>query len=50
MVGRRDNKRKEVVRSYVRVMTGMQKLDQYYKRSAESDAHIMAMGRLFLLH
>ena len=25
---------------------GMAKLDTYYKRSAESDAHIMAMGKL----
>ena len=24
---------------------GMQKLDQYYKHSAESDAHIMSMGK-----
>ena len=24
---------------------GMVKLDQYYQRSAESDAHIMAMGK-----
>ena len=25
---------------------GMLKLDQYYNRSAESDAHIMAMGKI----
>jgi hypothetical protein len=30
--------------------SGMQKLDQYYQRSAESDAHIMAMGMFFLSH
>ena len=28
---------------------GMAKLDQYYNRSAESDAHIMAMGKSFLI-
>ena len=28
---------------------GMAKLDQYYNRSAESDAHIMAMGKSFLV-
>ena len=27
----------------------MAKLDQYYNRSAESDAHIMAMGKSFLI-
>jgi hypothetical protein len=26
---------------------GMVKLDEYYQRSAESDAHILAMGTLF---
>ena len=28
---------------------GMQKLDQYYNRSAQSDAHIMAMGKFTIL-
>jgi hypothetical protein len=28
---------------------GTQKLDQYYQHSAESDAHIMAMGMFFFL-
>ena len=28
---------------------GMQKLDQYYKHSAESNAHIMAMGKLTII-
>ena len=29
---------------------GMAKLDQYYQRSAPSDAHIMAMGKLSVSH
>ena len=28
---------------------GMQKLDQYYKCSTQSDAHIMAMGKIIIL-
>jgi hypothetical protein len=28
---------------------GMQKLNQYYQRSAQSDAHIMAMGKISIL-
>ena len=28
---------------------GMQKLDQYYNHSAQSDAHIMAMGKFTIL-
>jgi hypothetical protein len=29
--------------------TGMNKLNTYYERSADSDAHIMAMGELLFL-
>ena len=28
---------------------GMEKLDKYYQRSAESDAHIMAMGAVHFI-
>jgi hypothetical protein len=42
---------KERYQHFIPALTaGMAKLDSYYQRSAESDAHIMAMGDVFLFH